>query len=215
MLRSNIRKLIVPSIYILSIIVVVGGIFVIVNSINKYLNDSVDYKYSVDDVVDDDKDDTTPVIGEDSNEIIKPYLSESVKVGKYFYDFEGSSEDQLNSIIYYEGTYMQNSGVDYVSEETFDIVSILDGEIIKVSADDTLGNIVQVKHENDLISIYQGIDNISIKQGSKINQGDIIGTSGKSLINPDYKNALHFEIYYKGKLMDPENLYSLTVEDLQ
>lgn len=210
MLKRSIRKLIIPSVYALSILIVCGCVFIIVNSINKYLNDKVDYKYSIDNVFED----VTPVVNSSSS-IIKPYLSEKVKIGKYFYDFEGDNEEQINSIIYYEGTYMQNSGVDYISEEAFDVVSVLDGEIIKVSKDDVLGNTVQVKHDNDLISIYQGIDNIAIKQGSKINQGDIIGTSGKSLINPDYKNALHFEVYYKGKLMDPENLYSLTIEDLQ
>lgn len=210
MLKRSVRRLIIPSIYALAILIVSGGIFIIVNSINKYLNDKIDYKYSIDNVFED----VTPVVTDEST-IIKPYLAENVKIGKYFYDFEGNSEEQINSIIYYENTYMQNSGVDYISEETFDVVSILDGEIIKVSKDDTLGNTVQVKHDNDLISIYQGIDNIAIKQGSKINQGDIIGTSGKSIINPDYKNVLHFEIYFKGKLMDPENLYSLTIEDLQ
>ncbi len=206
----KLKKWVMPSIYVVSVIAVIGVVFLTISSISKYLNDSVNYKYSIDNVFED----ITPVINNDTT-IIKPYLSDTVKVGKYFYDFEGTTEEQVNSIIYYEGTYMQNSGVDYISDETFDIVSILDGEVFKISKDDTLGNTVQIKHNNDLISIYQGIDNIAIKQGSKINQGDIVGTSGKSIINPEYKNYLHFEIYYKGKLMDPENLYSLTVEDLE
>lgn len=210
MTNKRLRRLIIPSIYVLSILIIFGCVFTIVSSINKYLNDKVDYKYSIDNVFED----VTPVINNEST-IIKPYLSDKVQIGKYFYDFEGDNEKQINSIIYYEGTYMQNSGVDYISDEIFDVVSILDGEIIKVNKDDILGNTVQIKHDNDLISIYQGIENMAIKQGSKINQGDIIGTSGKSLINPNYKNSLHFEVYYKGKLMDPENLYSLTIEDLQ
>ncbi len=211
MFKLNYKRLVIPGIYTLAVLIVMGCVFVLVDSLNKYLtNSNVDYKFSVDGVFED----TTPV-GKTSTTIIKPYISSDVKIGKYFYDFEATSEEQVNAIIYYEGTYMQNSGVDYISDKAFDVISILDGEVIKVTKDETLGNIVQIKHKNDLISIYQGITDIKVKEKDKVNQSTIIGKSAQSLINSNYKNALHFEVYYKGKLMDPENLYSITVEDLE
>lgn len=207
-MNSKLKKLVAPSIYLLALLAIIGGIFLAVKGVSNYLSDNVEYSYSIKNVFES----TIPVVG-DTKMIIKPFLSEDVNIGKYFYDFEGEKEAQEKSLVYYENTYMQNSGVDYISNNIFDVVSILDGEIISAEKDDTLGNIVQIKHEKDLISIYQGIDEVTVKKGDKINQGQILGTSGTSKINPEYNSSFHFEIYYKGAIMDPENLYSLKIED--
>ena len=203
------KKMIIPSIYISAVILIVASILLVISSINKYLTIPKDYNYAVDTKFEN----VVPVV-ETQTTIIKPYLSGDVKVGKYFYDFEADEERQQNSIIFYENTYMQNSGVDYVSDTVFDVVAVLDGEVILVETDPTLGNIVKLKHDKNLITVYQGIDNIDLKEGSTINQGTIIGTSGTSKINTNYTTSLHFEVYYNGELMDPENFYTLNVEDL-
>ncbi len=203
------KKMIIPSIYISAVVLIVASILLVISSINKYLTIPKDYNYAVDAQFEN----IVPVV-ETQTTIIKPFLSEDVKVGKYFYDFEADEERQQNSIIFYENTYMQNSGVDYVSDTVFDVVAVLDGEVISVETDPTLGNIVKLKHDKNLITVYQGIDNIDLKEGSTINQGTIIGTSGTSKINTNYTTSLHFEVYYNGELMDPENFYTLNIADL-
>lgn len=203
------KKMIIPSIYISAVVLIVASILLVISSINKYLTIPKDYNYAVDAQFEN----IVPVV-ETQTTIIKPFLSEDVKVGKYFYDFEADEERQQNSIIFYENTYMQNSGVDYVSDTVFDVVAVLDGEVISVETDSTLGNIVKLKHDKNLITVYQGIDNIDLKEGSTVNQGTIIGTSGTSKINTNYTTSLHFEVYYNGELMDPENFYTLNIEDL-
>lgn len=203
------KKMIIPSIYISAVVLIVASILLVISSINKYLTIPKDYNYAVDAQFEN----IIPVV-ETQTTIIKPFLSEDVKVGKYFYDFEADEERQQNSIIFYENTYMQNSGVDYVSDTVFDVVAVLDGEVISVETDPTLGNIVKLKHDKNLITVYQGIDNIDLKEGSTINQGTIIGTSGTSKINTNYTTSLHFEVYYNGELMDPENFYTLNIADL-
>lgn len=203
------KKMIIPSIYILAVILIVASILLVVSSINKYLTIPKDYNYAVDTQFEN----VIPVV-ETQVTIIKPYLSEDVKIGKYFYDFEADEERQQNSIIFYENTYMQNSGVDYVRDTVFDVVAVLDGEVLSIETDSTLGNIVKLKHDKNLITVYQGIDNIDLKEGSTVNQGTIIGTSGTSKINTNYATSLHFEVYYNGELIDPENFYALNIEDL-
>lgn len=203
------KKMIIPLIYISAVILIVASILLVISSINKYLTIPKDYNYAVDTKFEN----VVPVV-ETQTTIIKPYLSEDVKVGKYFYDFEADEERQQNSIIFYENTYMQNSGVDYVSDSVFDIVAVLDGEVMSVETDSTLGNIIKLKHDKNLITVYQGIDNIDLKEGNTVNQGTIIGTSGTSKINTNYTTSLHFEVYYNGELMDPENFYTLNIEDL-
>ncbi len=207
------KRLVVPTIYTISLLLIIGSIFLLVSGISSYFKEIPDYDYAVKNVFNDNNK-VLPVQTTKSL-IIKPYLSENVSIGKYFYDFEGEREGQEKALVYYENTYMQNSGVDYISNSVFDVVSILDGEVISVEKDNTLGNIVKVKHEKDLISIYQGIDEVSVSKGDSVTQGQILGVSSTSKINPEYNSSLHFEVYYKGEIIDPENLYTLSIEDLQ
>ena len=206
---TKVKKMIIPSIYVFAVILIIASILLVISSINKYLTIPKDYNYAVETQFEN----ILPVV-ETQTTIIKPYLSEDVKIGKYFYDFEADEESQENSLIFYENTYMQNSGVDYISETAFDVVSVLDGEVISIETDPTLGNIVKIKHDKNIITVYQGIDNVSLKESDLINQGTIIGTSGTSKINTNYTTSLHFEVYYNGELIDPENFYSLNIEDL-
>lgn len=149
-----------------------------------------------------------------SVKIVKPYLDETVKLVRSFYDYEGDSADQEKAIILYEDTYMQNSGADYANENVFDVISILDGTVISVEDNDILGTTVEVRHSNELISVYQSLSDVSVKENDQIIQGQIIAKSGTSNINKDLGNHLHFELYYKGKIVNPEEYYNKSVDEL-
>jgi len=219
MKNLNVKKLFVPGVYLISVISVIACIVLTITSINKYLTEKKDFTYSVNGLIDED---SVPVQGSDNNdntttnpnEIIRPYKSDKVTIGRYFYDFEAEAKNQENAIIYYENTYMQNSGVDYISETVFDVVSVLNGKVLSVDTDEILGNVVKVEHDKELITVYQGIDKVNLKVGDTVTQGQVIGTSGTSSINSNYSTSLHFEVYYKGSLMDPENFYKLNLKDL-
>ena len=73
---------------------------------------------------------------------------DQVKIGKYYYDYKADETKQQNSITYHDNTYMQNSGIDYILEETFEVNSILDGTVTNVTTDELLGNCVEIKHDN-------------------------------------------------------------------
>ena len=109
---------------------------------------------------------------------------------------------------------MQNSGDDYVSENVFDVVSILDGTVTMVKDDNILGKTVEIKHSNDLISVYQSLSEVSVKEGDEIILGQVIGKSGYSDINKDLGNHLHFELYYKGTIVNPEEYYNKDINEL-
>lgn len=149
-----------------------------------------------------------------SVKIVKPYLDDTVKLVRSFYDYEGDSADQEKAIILYEDTYMQNSGADYANENVFDVISILDGTVISVEDNDILGTTVEVRHSNELISVYQSLSDVSVKENDQIIQGQIIAKSGTSNINKDLGNHLHFELYYKGKIVNPEEYYNKSVDEL-
>ena len=155
----------------------------------------------------------TPVIA--TNKVIqKPYSEEKVKIGKYYYDYKDTREEQQNAIIYYEGSYIQNSGIDYIFDKKFNVVSIYDGTVIKVEENELLGKTVEVKHDNNIISVYQSLSEVNVKNGDTIKQGDKIGVSGNSKINFELGNHLHFELYINGQVSNPEECYNKKIDEL-
>lgn len=220
MKNLNVKKLFVPGVYLIAVISVIACIWLTISSISKYLAEKRDFTYSVNGLIDDN---SVPVQGEENNNpdgnstnlsIIRPYKSEGVTIGRYFYDFEAEEKNQENAIIYYENTYMQNSGVDYISENAFDVLSVMNGKVLSVETDEVLGNIVKIEHDKEFVTVYQGIEKSELKVGDTVTQGQIIGKSGTSKVNSNYTTSLHFEVYHKGSLMDPENFYSLKLDEL-
>ena len=147
--------------------------------------------------------DSYPVINED-NKIGMPYENDKVKIGKNFYDYKSESSTQENSITVHDNTYYQNTGIDYICEEEFDVLSILDGTVISVKEDENLGKIIEIKHDNELISVYQSLSETTVKKDDIVTKGQIIGKSGKNEMDKDLGNHLHLEIYENGQAVNPE-----------
>lgn len=160
--------------------------------------------------VNNNQDDTNiiPTISE-SKTIIRPYTSTDVSATIPYYNIDGTNDEQAAALIYYEGIYMQNTGVLYTSNNTFDVVSILDGTVKNIKEDSLMGNIVEIEHTNNLTTVYQSLGDVKVKVGDTVKQGDIIATSGQNKITTDTSNALHFEVFYKGEVFNPEEFYLL------
>lgn len=205
-------KVLLPIFYIGIIGVMVACILLVITGIKNYVEDSNKTKFTLDSVFEDI---VEPVNKTESNTIIKPFTSDKVKVGRTFYEYKSEAKKQESSLIVYENTYMQNNGVDYVCSDEFDVVSVLAGEIISIEDNDVYGKVVTIKHNENLTSVYSNIKSITAKVGYKISQGEILGVSNKSSLESSDKNMLHFEVYYKGNSIDPENLYTMSVSDFE
>ena len=162
--------------------------------------------YTMDEVIDSD----LPVVSETTT-IINPYLDQSVTVKKGYYDYKGDEDSQISSIIKHDNTYIQNTGIDYVGENTFDVVAILNGTVTKVSEDEELGKIVEITHDNGIVSIYQSLSEINVKKDDTVTQGLVIGKSGENKLDKDLGNHLHFEIYDNGSEVNPLNYLNTKV----
>ncbi len=205
-------KILLPTFYIGIIAVMVLCATLVVSGVKTYLTNREEMKFTIDNVFDED---TTPVVKTETNTIVKPYIAESVKVGRYFYDFESDEKKQENSLILYEDTYMQNNGVDYVDSKNFDVVAILDGEVISIEDSEVYGKVVTIKHNDNLKSVYSNVDGVLVSVGYKVHQGEIFAMSAKPKLKSDYESMLHFEVFYKESAINPENMYTLSVSDFQ
>lgn len=153
-----------------------------------------------------------PVINTE-NRMINPYLEPSVTIGKNYYDYQSDEESQIKAILKHDNTYIQNTGIDYISDKVFDVISILDGTVVNTSDDPSIGKIVEVKHNNGIISSYQSLGTINVKKGDIITQGQVLGTSGSNELDKELGNHLHFEIYDNGQAMNPMNYLNKEVKN--
>jgi len=181
---------------------------------NKIFND--DEEQIVDNYVSNEiiENETTPVVGVTNETVNHPYLNESVVIAKDYYDKKDTEDKQVNSLIYYKNTYMENTGILYSGKNKFDVVSVLDGTVTSVIKDEILGNVVEIMHTTELITIYHCLENVSVKVGDIVKQNDIIGTSGKLSVEKGYDNALLFEVNLNGSLINPNDFYNMKLKDL-
>ncbi len=195
----------------LSIVSIVFVSMVFINNVmdQKY-GDSLNLSYILKDFIDND----TPVTSMTSSTIIKPFDKENVTVDIDFYDKDSDETSQQKSLILYENTYMPNTGILYTSDEKFDVLTTLEGKVTKISTDELLGNVIEITHSSSLVTTYYSIDNICVKEGQSLKQGDIIGTSGKNNISSTSDNMILFEVSLNGNNIDPENYYQMKLEDL-
>lgn len=219
MKRRKLKPFVVPMMYVMSIAMLVGSVYVIERIINNAVFESEGVEEVEEVIYREDTDweeiiNDVPVVNEDVK-IGKPYINEGVKIVKDYYDYKADSASQENSIVYYGNTYMQNSGVDYGMGGEFEVVSILDGDVIEVVDDDIMGKTVKIKHSNDLISVYQSMGSVDVKKDDKVTQGMVIGKSGEANVSPELGNHLHFELYYQGSVVNPQDYYDKLLGELE
>lgn len=212
MMKRKLKNLTVPAIYALALLVFTTSMYLVQKVVNKqtFEDSSDNIEYVDKEIVNDNI--YIPVVVQ-TNIISKPYLNAEVTLSKSFYDSNAEAESQENSIIFYENTYMQNSGVDYKYKENFEVISILDGTVIEVTNNEILGTTIKIRHEKDLISTYQSLSQVNVKVDDTVVRGQVIGTSGTcSLYNTD--SNLHFELIYQGKFVNPEEYYDKSTDEL-
>ena len=208
--RLKLRKFVMPTVYTILIATFLMISLVAFKSPNTEDKPIDKIQYVSSSVISND----VPVMST-TNVIIKPYNNASVKIGKNYYDFNADKENQQNSILFYDNTYIQNSGVDYILDTSFDILCVFNGVVTKVEDNDMVGKTVEIKHDGNMITVYQSLSNVNVKVDDEITQGTVIGKSGNSKIGKDLGNHLHFEVYINGQVINPELCYNKQIADLQ
>ena len=208
-MKRQLKKSVVYSLYGISFTLLLTGIVLLGMATKQATQKTYDY---VSKSIFDYKEEVPVVNSSDS--IKRPYTDESVKIVKDYYDYQAEAKEQENSLIYYENTYIQSSGVSYSNGNTFDVTSVLEGTVKEVKEDTILGNSITIEHDNGIVSVYQSITNITVKEGDKINAGFVIATSGTSNISTELENHLYFELIINGVCVNPENYYDKLISEI-
>ena len=211
MKTKRLKKFVLPTVYVM----VIGVLFISIFFLGNILQSKVEYGNMAVSAL---KDNVTPVGKTDNvveSRIERPYVSSNVSISKSFYDMTDDEAKQQNSLVYYENTYLQNSGVLYSSTSAFDVICAIDGKVTNVSKDEILGNFVEITHNPNLKTIYYSLSEVQVKKDDTVMSGDVLGKSGDNSLNGETENCLLFEVYHNGTAIDPEDFYNMSIEDLK
>ena len=102
-------------------------------------------------------------------------------------------------------------GVDVVSNVDAVIKATADGTVIFADWSVEGGYVVGIQHNKDVVSIYKHNATILCSEGDMVRAGDaiaIVGGGGSTSTGPH----LHFEIWFKGRALNPEDYISFEVK---
>lgn len=208
MKKRKLRSFVLPTLYLL----IIAAVFVGVNVLGKTLKGMPYDSYNF--VMSAFKNNVISVVSNQSDNIVKPFGSNKVEVKKGYYEIEADEASQQQSLIYYEKTYMENTGILYSANEKFDALATMDGTIKDIKEDEILGIVVEVENTDKVTTIYYSLGELNVALGDSVKQGDVIGTSGTNKIEPNAKNLMLFEVYIDGNLVNPENYYNMKISEL-
>ncbi|MFI3260735.1 MAG: M23 family metallopeptidase [bacterium] len=209
MKNRRLKAWVLPCVYAVVVTATIGTITF--RGIN-LIEEKEDYEiYTTDTnyVIDVIEPDNIPVVSEVKNKVSMPYTNEDVSMMTDYYSKDDEVKNQENSLIYYNDTYIQNTGIMYGSNEEFEIVSVLDGVVKSIKKDEILGDVIEITHSGDYVSYYYAVSKIEIKEGDQVKTGDVIAKSGTCNLENIDENNLLFEIYYQGKTVDPIEFYKI------
>jgi murein DD-endopeptidase MepM/ murein hydrolase activator NlpD len=99
---------------------------------------------------------------------------------------------------------LEHYGVDIAAAENEPIKATLDGTIIFSGWTSETGYVIQIQHSNNLVSVYKHNSALLKKTGEYVKSGEpiaIVGSSGEKSSGPH----LHFELWYNGNAIDPQD----------
>lgn len=126
----------------------------------------------------------------------------------------GNKEDRLKKMTFFmpvKGTITSkfdragnHLGIDIAAKGDEPILSTLPGNVILATWSVETGHVIQVQHDNNMVSIYKHNSTLLKQVGDKVEAGEpiaIIGNSGELTSGPH----LHFELWYNGQPVNPEH----------
>lgn len=97
------------------------------------------------------------------------------------------------------GTTLENPGIDIRASAGTRVASVGSGEVSSVTWLPGFGSLVIVDHQNGFRSVYANLATVSVRQGSTVQQGTVVGTSGENIDGA----LVHFELWYGRDRLNP------------
>ncbi len=131
----------------------------------------------------------------------------SAKVIQEYYDVTADAETRENALLVFNQSYSTSNGISIaINSEPFQVMAALSGQVKEVRLDEFTGNTVTIEHENGYTTRYSSVDDILVKEGDAVTQGEPIATSIENEWNQKAGIHLHFEVLKDGEYINPNTL---------
>lgn len=203
------RRVLVFTTVVMLFLVGVGVIQLVVNQYRP-LKDTAVVKVEDNKDKDTDKEDPQAL----AEKMVKP-VGDDIKIVKKFYDSSLSDEELEKALVYFEGVYRPNLGIDFSKDnKAFEVTAAFSGTVTKKDNDALLGWIVTVTNETGVSATYQSLSEVNVEKDAVIKQGDKIGTSGENVYESELKNHLHFILEKDNQALNPEKYFNQEVSKI-
>lgn len=120
---------------------------------------------------------------------------------------------QADGLIFYRPTLgmvsrpfepeQQHYGTDIAAAPGESVLATLDGTVLLSTYTAEAGYVIQIQHGQDFVSIYKHCGSLLKKEGDEVKSGEAIAVIGQR--KPDDTGPhLHFELWHRGRPMNPE-----------
>ena len=151
-----------------------------------------------------------------------PVETKNFNVMTTFFDETSEDSAQLASSIFFfqvgSGKYSHPSqGVSLACEddEVVNVIAPLSGIVSSVIDDDPVrGTIITIDHEEGLQTVLTGVYEVDVTTGDEVRQGQALGVTGISRLEPDSGNVVHLEVIQSGNFLNPEDVIGKMISEL-
>ena len=148
-------------------------------------------------------DDTPTPPDNPKKEKIKIYFASPVKYTGISMEYTDRGENMFvfnNTLERWE----THRALDLLAAEGSEVVAMFEGTVVKVGSTYNEGNYVVIDHGNNVIATYASLQNVQVREGQTLSQGDVIGETSMSASAEFIDGAhLHLEVAVNGVKVDP------------
>ena len=143
-----------------------------------------------------------------------PMRINAQRVVSYF-DVSKSDEELVSAVTEYQSVYRPSQSVCYSFEgKVFEVTAMASGTVSEIYTDELMGKCVEVDCGNGLLITYQSLSSVSVSLNQNVAQYDMIGLAGENSYHADLGIHAQITAHKDGKLIDPESLLHLKVEEI-
>jgi murein DD-endopeptidase MepM/ murein hydrolase activator NlpD len=100
-----------------------------------------------------------------------------------------------------------HEGMDFTAPIGTPIYATGNGKVITASWKQGYGNCIEINHGYGYLTLYGHMSAYKSRVGQSVKRGDVIGYVGNT--GKSTGPHLHYEVHYKGEVMNPQNYYFL------
>lgn len=104
-------------------------------------------------------------------------------------------------------SHQPHYGIDLKLEKGDTICAVFEGVVRIAKYSPSYGNVVVIRHQNGLETLYAHLSAISVSAGDVVDVGHLIGLGGNT--GRSSGSHLHFEVRYLGEPIDPHFIFQI------